>query len=139
MVFITRDAVTYLHFINGINILSYVVICVMSVESPLYLLSKDKNQDAIRNLNYIARVNSMFSKNNLYIFHANIKIFGSSKELELYNQKSLMTDQEEEAEVSQSFWQVTKYIFKVYLKLYLLFAFIVSFLFLAYNINVYYI
>jgi hypothetical protein len=114
MVVITRDAVTYLHFVNGINIFCYVVICLMSVESPLYLLSKDRTQEAINNLNYIARVNSLFSKKKPYIFNANIKIFGSSKELELHKLKSV-TDQQEEAEVSQSFWQVTKYIFKFHL------------------------
>jgi hypothetical protein len=78
MVAITRDAVTYLHFVNGINIFFYVIICLISVESPLYLLSKDRTQEAINNLNYIARVNSLLSENKPYIFNSRIKIFGST-------------------------------------------------------------
>ena len=60
--FISKDAIAFLHFTNVISILSAAVIFLIGVDSPIRCLQQGKVQEAKKSLEFISRVNSMFSK-----------------------------------------------------------------------------
>ena len=83
MVVISRDAILYLNVVNILNIASFIVFAFISVESPAYLISKGKHQQAIQCLNYISKFNSFFKK-DAYCFPEGTRIFLSNEDLQSF-------------------------------------------------------
>ena len=64
--YVSKNAIWFLHFINGICLMSAAVFYAISVESPLRQLVNGNEEEAVMGLNYISRVNSFFARTEAY-------------------------------------------------------------------------
>ena len=66
MEYISRNAIYYLHLINGLSLICAAIFCSISVESPLRQIINGDETSAMKSLNYISRFNSFFSRKDPY-------------------------------------------------------------------------
>jgi heme/copper-type cytochrome/quinol oxidase subunit 4 len=78
--YVSKNAINYLHFTNGMSILALAVFFAISVESPLKQLRNGDVEAAKQNLNFIARVNSFGSRVIAYQFDDYIRLYATKVE-----------------------------------------------------------
>lgn len=84
IVYISKNAIWYLHFINGISIICAIVIYAISVDRPLTAIRNGNEEDGKRSLNFISRFNAKFSRKEPYQFDNSVKIVASKVEVATY-------------------------------------------------------
>ena len=66
--YISKNAIYYLHFVNGVSILCGLIIVIGAVDSPIRCLDQGRVSECFKNLEFISWFNSKFSKHRAYYF-----------------------------------------------------------------------
>ena len=82
--YVSKNAIYYLHFVNGISILCSVIIYAISVDRPLSAIRNGNEEEGKKSLNFISRFNAVFSRQEPYQFDDSVKIVASKTEVLSY-------------------------------------------------------
>jgi hypothetical protein len=64
--YVSKNAINFLHFINGLCLICAAIFYTISVESPLRQIIDGDEETAMKSLNYISRFNAFFSRKDAY-------------------------------------------------------------------------